>query len=69
MLMKIGNLDMHCGDCKIIDYCDQPYSEICICGELRFKDVEEDRFIQLAETSKRKSKQAIINDVYTDYNT
>lgn len=62
--MKIGNLDMHCGDCNIINYCDEPYSNICICCDERFKEIEENRFIELAETSKRKSKKAIINDVF-----
>lgn len=62
--MKIGDLDMHCGDCKIIDYCGDPYSEICICREQRFKNIEEARFIELAETSKMKSKREIVDDVH-----
>lgn len=62
--MKIGELDMHCGNCGIIEFCDEPYSDICICKEKRFKDIEEERFFELAETSKRKSKKAIINDVF-----
>lgn len=61
--MKIGKLNMHCGNCKIIDHCDEPYSDICICRESRFEDVEEDVFLQLIETSTKKSKKARINDV------
>jgi hypothetical protein len=62
--MKIGELDMHCGNCKIIEHCGEPYSDIAICHEKRFENVEEDKFLELIETSKRKSKKARINDVY-----
>lgn len=54
---------MRCGKCSIIEYCDEPFSEICICKERKFENVEEHRFLELAETTKRKSKKAIINDV------
>lgn len=67
--MKIGELNMHCGNCKLIDHCGEPYSEIAICTEKRFKDVDEDKFLQLIQTSKRKSKKARINDVYKRLNT
>lgn len=62
--MKIGQLDLHCGNCKIIDHCGEPYSDICICSESRFENVEEDTFLKLIETSTKKSKKARINDVY-----
>lgn len=62
--MKIGELDMHCGNCKIIDHCGEPWSDIAICCEHRFEDVSEDEFLQLIETYKRKSKKARINDVF-----
>lgn len=38
--MKVKNLNWHCGECCLIDYCDEPYSEICICTDCRFKDRE-----------------------------
>lgn len=66
--MKIGQLDMHCGNCEIIDHCGEPYSDICICVESRFKDVDEETFLKLIETSTRKSKKARINDVYKKLN-
>ena len=62
--MKIGELDMHCGNCKIIDHCAESFSDICICSESRFEDVEEDLFIKLIKKSTKKSKQARINDVF-----
>lgn len=55
---------MHCGNCKIIDYCAEPYNEICICCDTRFKNTTEKEFIECAESSNRISKKAIINDVY-----
>lgn len=67
--MKINELNQHCGRCNIIDYCDEPYANICICCDSRFKDVEEEKFLKLAETSKRKSKVAIINDVVKRLNS
>ena len=63
-ILKIGELNMQCGECKLIDHCDEPFSDIKICCEDRFKEVDENRFLQLIETSKRKSKKARINDVY-----
>lgn len=62
--MEIGKLNMHCGICSLIDYCGEPYSDICICSESRFKNVEEDIFLKLIETSKKKNKKSKINDVY-----
>lgn len=62
--MKIGKLDMHCGECSIIGYCGEAWSDIAICREQRFENIEELEFLNLAETSKRKTKKAIINDVY-----
>lgn len=62
--MKIGELDMQCGNCSIIEQCGEPYSDIIICCEERFKDVDETKFLKLIETSQRKSKKARINDVH-----
>ncbi|MBO0555755.1 hypothetical protein EXQ41_06785 [Clostridium botulinum] len=62
--MKIGELDMQCGNCSIIEHCGEPYSDITICYEERFKDVDETKFLKLIETSQRKSKKARINDVH-----
>ena len=61
--MKIGKLNMHCGECKLIEYCGEPYSDIAICGEERFKDVDEEEFMKLAKTSPKWGKKAILNDV------
>lgn len=62
--MKIGELRMHCGECNLIEHCGEPYSDIAICCEERLKNINEDEFSKLIETSERKSKKARINDVY-----
>ena len=47
--MKIGELDMHCGDCGIIDYCTEPYEAPALCRVSSLADVSEEKYIQLAE--------------------
>ena len=66
--MLIGKLDMRCGECGLIDHCGEPYSDIAICCESRFKEVDEGEFLKLIETSERKSKKSRINDVYKRLN-
>lgn len=67
--LKIGELDMHCGECSIIDYCDKPFSDIAICCEERFKNIGEKQFLFLAESSKKSNKKELIDDVYRRINT
>ncbi|EJO5349046.1 hypothetical protein NRP93_003198 [Clostridium botulinum] len=62
--MKIGELGMHCGECTLIEHCGEPWSDIAICTESRFNNIDKDKFLQLVKTSKKKSKKAKINDVY-----
>lgn len=47
--MKIGKLDMHCGNCGVIDYCTKPYEAPALCRVSALADVSEERYIQLAE--------------------
>ena len=47
--MKIGELDMHCGDCGVIDYCTEPYETPALCCVSSLADVSEEKYIQLAE--------------------
>lgn len=61
--MKIGELDQHCGNCKIIDYCAEPFDELCLCTDSRLNDVEEDKYIELAEQSKKSTNMDICKDV------
>lgn len=68
--MKIGELKMRCGECGLIDHCDEPFSEVAICTENRLSNIDEEIFYQYLETSTLpgrdtpEEKQAAIDDAY-----
>lgn len=59
--MKIGELDQHCGNCKVIDYCDEPFSSLCLCTKVELKNVEESMYIFVAEKVQSVNKRKISN--------
>lgn len=48
--MKIGKLDQHCGECPLIDFCAEPFEELCLCTDSRLENVDTDTYEQLAVT-------------------
>lgn len=62
--MKISEMDDHCGECKLIDWCDKSYEYPYLCSDTRFVDIEVETYIQYAKESKCKNKKAIANDVH-----
>lgn len=48
--MKIGNLNQHCGECSISEYCGNPFG-FCLCTDDRFDSMEESEYIKIAETA------------------
>lgn len=50
--MKICELRQHCGECKVIHLCAEPFSELCLCTDSRFSNIEEEEYIKLAEKTK-----------------
>lgn len=46
--MKIGDLDQHCGNCGVIDFCGNPFG-YCLCRNKGFDDIEEDAYSEIAE--------------------
>lgn len=48
--MKVGQLDQHCGECPLIDYCAEPYEDLCLCTDPRLEDVDTDTYKELAAT-------------------
>ena len=46
--MLVSDMDFHCGDCGLIDYCGEPYY-YAICKDQRFADVEVDTYEKIAE--------------------
>ena len=48
--MKIKELEQHCGDCSITEYCGNSYGYSVCCDE-RFGDMEEGEYMKIAETA------------------
>lgn len=46
--MKLRELEMHCGECSLIELCGEPFEEICLCTNSNLKDMEEETYEQLA---------------------
>jgi len=51
MSKKIGDMNSHCGECGLINFCGDPFESPYLCAEKRFKSVNIDDYIKLAETS------------------
>lgn len=61
--MKMHELDMHCGKCPIIEFCND-YADTPPCSQPRFDDVDVNRFLELADTSIYGEVNDIIEDIY-----
>ena len=48
--MKIKDLNKHCGECSISEYCGNPFG-FCLCTDERFDSMEESEYIKIAETA------------------
>lgn len=46
--MKIGQLEQHCGNCPLIDFCAEPFEELCLCTDSRLENVDIDIYQKLA---------------------
>lgn len=46
--MKIGQLEQHCGNCPLIDFCAEPFEELCLCTDSRLENVDIDIYKKLA---------------------
>ena len=60
--MKLYDLKMQCGNCPIIDYCND-YTATPPCSQPRFENLDTEIFLKLAETSRKGSKNLILDDV------
>jgi hypothetical protein len=63
-MASVGELNFHCGDCELIEHCGEPYSDIAICMETRFKNVDVNILYNLLETSTKKTKLKRLDDAY-----
>lgn len=48
--MKIGELNEHCGNCKLIDFCTEPYETPQLCAYEELADVEQEEYKRIAES-------------------
>lgn len=48
--MKIKELDQHCGNCGVSEYCGNPFG-FCLCRGGSFGDMEESEYGKIAETA------------------
>ena len=42
--MKIGELNMHCGECGILELCGEPFSDICLCRNPNLEEITEEEY-------------------------
>lgn len=47
--MKIGELNEHCGNCGLIDFCTEPYETPQLCVYEELEDIEEEEYKRIAE--------------------
>ena len=45
--MKIGELEQHCGNCEVIEYCGEVFG-YCLCSDERFEDIAEATYTKIA---------------------
>lgn len=48
--MRISELDQHCGNCGVTEYCGNPFG-FCLCRDSRFGGMEESAYSKTAETA------------------
>ena len=63
--MKIGGLNQHCGECRVIEYCGNPYG-FCLCNDGRFLEMDEEQFCQIAKHSEVSSYPGCLNCKHED---
>lgn len=49
MQMKLKDLNMNCGKCLCIEFCAEPYEELCLCYDSRFEEMTQEEYIRQAE--------------------
>lgn len=66
--MKLGELQDHCGNCKIIDYCTEPFETPHLCIYEELEDVDEETYRQIAESITKEEIKDKLRQ-YKDNNT
>ena len=48
--MKIGELNEHCGNCKLIGFCAEPYETPELCAYEELSEIEQEEYKKIAES-------------------
>lgn len=64
--MKIGQLDQHCGNCSIVEYCAEPFDDLCLCAREDLENIEESEYIKMANEIQLRNKRNISNKKMAD---
>lgn len=65
MKMKLKDLDMNCGKCECIEFCGEPFDELCLCYDSRFEEMTQKEYICKAEKvviNSNKRKDETVNE-------
>lgn len=57
--MKLGELNMRCGGCSLLDesLCGEPFSDVCPCCRQELADMSEDDYINAVREIRSKSRR------------
>jgi len=64
--MKVGDLNMHCGECHIIDFCND-YEDTPPCAQMRFKNITVNEYLKAAvntDMTYAKTKDEMVDKIY-----
>lgn len=64
--MKIGQLDQHCGNCSIVEYCAEPFDALCLCEKEDLENIEESEYIKMAEEIQSRNRRYVSNKKMAD---
>ena len=64
--MKIGELEQHCGNCNVMEYCAEPFNSLCLCTRDELKEVDEEMYKFVAEKLQATSRRRISNQKMCD---
>lgn len=64
--MKIEQLDMHCGNCRILGLCAEPFEDLCLCAREALKNMEESAYLAMAEKIRDSNRRPLSNTEIAD---
>lgn len=59
--MKLGELEQHCGNCSVVEYCAEPFDSLSLCTRKELKEVKESTYKCVAEKIQSVNKRKISN--------